>query len=641
MLASLGVLATPVQAASGTYVANCDARLRASASTGASVIDVVSAGASVTVSGQVSGSSWSATCGGSDVSGSNWHVITAVGGKSTSSLYGKASVYAADGLFSVATSPPAGSGGYLNGIDVSKWQGTIDWAKVRSAGYRFAIVKATEGVGYTDPKWTTNRSGARAAGLMVGAYHFARPDANTTLTQARQEAAWFASQIGPMNGMVVPALDLEVRGSQTAAELVAWTKAWLGEFYARTGVKAMIYTSPSFWRTYLGDSRWFADNGYKTLWVAHWTPASSPSVPASNWGGRGWTFWQYTSDGTVPGISGRVDLNRYNGSDLTPVIVGADFSLGLAAGFTTDEGGDVAGSVSIQRSWFTLPVSLAVSGLPAGFTATLGATSTKANSTTLDISAASSVAPGDYAFTVTGTANGLKRTASGTVTVVDGEPPVVVAPRSYLSGSGQLIASSIAVRTTWSASDPAGVGLYATERQSNGGSWMDKGLATPTTTSLTERLTFGSTFRYRTRATDTFDNTSNFAAGPTLKAVRTQQYAKSIKYSSGWTGVYKSKASGGSLRYAKRAGAWASYTFTGRSVAWVAYKGPNRGRADVYIDGVKRGTINTYATTYQARAVVFAANWAKSGKHTIRIVVKGTAGHPRVDLDLFVRLISG
>jgi GH25 family lysozyme M1 (1,4-beta-N-acetylmuramidase) len=72
----------------------------------------------------------------------------------------------------------------------------------------------------------------------------------------------------------------------------------------------MIYMSPSFWRSNLNDSRWFADNGYAILWVAHWG-VTSPSIPGSNWGGRSWTFWQYTSSGTVPGIAGRVDLNRY------------------------------------------------------------------------------------------------------------------------------------------------------------------------------------------------------------------------------------------------------------------------------------------------------------------------------------------
>ena len=78
----------------------------------------------------------------------------------------------------------------------------------------------------------------------------------------------------------------------------------------------MIYTSPSFWETYMGDTRWFADNGYPLLWVAHWG-VSSPRVPAQSWGGRNWTFWQYTNCGSVPGISGCVDLDRFNGTSLS------------------------------------------------------------------------------------------------------------------------------------------------------------------------------------------------------------------------------------------------------------------------------------------------------------------------------------
>jgi lysozyme len=71
----------------------------------------------------------------------------------------------------------------------------------------------------------------------------------------------------------------------------------------------------------MADTRWFADNGYEVLWVAHWTTGASPIMPANNWGGKGWTFWQYTSDGSVPGITGRVDLNRYNGTSLTRVLI--------------------------------------------------------------------------------------------------------------------------------------------------------------------------------------------------------------------------------------------------------------------------------------------------------------------------------
>ncbi|TMC62946.1 MAG: hypothetical protein E6J17_05685, partial [Chloroflexi bacterium] len=66
---------------------------------------------------------------------------------------------------------------------------------------------------------------------------------------------------------------------------------------------------------------WFAANGYGVLWIAHWTTSAEPSVPGGGWGGNGWTFWQYTSDGSVPGIAGRVDLNRYKGTDFTSVLI--------------------------------------------------------------------------------------------------------------------------------------------------------------------------------------------------------------------------------------------------------------------------------------------------------------------------------
>jgi hypothetical protein len=83
----------------------------------------------------------------------------------------------------------------------------------------------------------------------------------------------------------------------------------------------MIYTSPNFWKNSLGNTTMFADQGYGVLWVAHWF-VTSPTVPASNWGGHGWTFWQYDDCGSVPGIAGCVDLDRYNGTDLSPVAFG-------------------------------------------------------------------------------------------------------------------------------------------------------------------------------------------------------------------------------------------------------------------------------------------------------------------------------
>ena len=300
---------TPVPTAAPTiapvvttdYAANCSVRLRTSTSTAAATTTIIDTNSVVTSSAKVTGGSWAADCATS-VSGSSWYMITAVGGRSVSALYGVSALYAASGLFRNVTT----TSGYKEGIDVSHWQGTIDWAKVRAAGKTFAIAKSTEGIGFKDSSYDRNKAAALGQGLKFGAYHFARPGSNNPVV----EADWFVNTSGHQRGMLIPTLDLEVTGGLGTTALTNWVKAWLARVDERLGVKAMIYTSPSFWRTSMGDSRWFADNGYAILWVANWH-VTSPSVPASNWGGRSWTFWQYTSDGVVPGIAGRVDLNRY------------------------------------------------------------------------------------------------------------------------------------------------------------------------------------------------------------------------------------------------------------------------------------------------------------------------------------------
>lgn len=282
-------------------ISNCSVRLRTSPTTEADTTTIIAENTVVTASDAVSGGAWAADCATS-VAGDDWYRIVEVGGQSVSSLYGVPEVYAASGLFRAAS-----TSSYVEGIDVSKWQGVINWPMVAAAGKKFVIAKATEGVGYEDGKYDANKAGAIAAGLAFGAYHFARPDLNP---DGASEADWFVDTAGYQSGMIIPTLDLERHGTLSDAQLIAWVKAWLGRVYERLGVRPMIYASPSFWSTYMGNTRWFADNGYAILWIAHWG-VTSPSVPATNWGGRSWTFWQYTSNGTVPGISGDVDLDRY------------------------------------------------------------------------------------------------------------------------------------------------------------------------------------------------------------------------------------------------------------------------------------------------------------------------------------------
>jgi len=212
------------------------------------------------------------------------------------------------------TPTPTVQPGYVDGIDVSYHQGTIDWAQVASAGKRFAFIRATAGTLTADSAYATNWWGAHTDGLAVGSYHFANPD--TAPNDASNEASWFLQHATIASGDLDPVLDFETSNGLDPASLTAWAQTWLSQVSAATGVRPIIYTNPNFWSTSMADTDWFAANGYTVLWIANWTTASQPTVPAANWGGNGWSFWQHSSTGTVPGIAGFVDLDRFNGSSL-------------------------------------------------------------------------------------------------------------------------------------------------------------------------------------------------------------------------------------------------------------------------------------------------------------------------------------
>jgi len=526
----------------------------------------------------------------------------------------------------------------LEGIDVSHWQGTIDWTKVAAAGKKFAIIKATDDADYVDPMYATNHATAKSVGLWTGAYHFARP--SSAANDAILEADWFAAHANLGAGDLIPALDLEISGGLSVANLQKWVTTFLGEVTAKVGMRPMIYTSPSFWRNNMGDTQALADAGYKTLWIAHWG-VSSPSVPANNWGGRGWTFWQYTSDGTVPGISGRVDLDRFNGTDLTPQAYSAFKLSASIPGGSVKQGARSAASVSILRTNFTSGIALEVSGLPAGATATFDA-----NPTT-DTAAAMTVATdpdpaatptGTYPLTITGVSDGITRTTKLSLVVADGIAPTLGAPITRLWAGRTLGTTTVPVHVNWGAADPSGIAACGLQRSINGGSWTTTALPSPAALSADTAVPFGGTLRPRARATDTKGNTSAWLEGGLVRAKVYQQTSTTIRWSGTWHSATTSSASGGSTRYATTRGASATFSFTGTSVAWVSTKGPTRGAAAIYVDGAYVKTISMYASSGHSRAIVYAKSWSTSGTHTLRVVVSGTAGHARVDVDAFVRL---
>lgn len=533
---------------------------------------------------------------------------------------------------------PAAASSVLEGIDVSRWQNTIDWPMVASAGKAFAIIKATEGTSYVDPTYLTNQAGAKAAGMWTGAYHFARPDAGAN--DALLEAAHFASKVNLGAGDLRPALDLEASGGLSVAALQTWVATFLEEVRVKTGVRAMIYTSPAFWKKYMGDSSALADAGYAVLWVAHWG-VSAPTIPASNWGGHSWTFWQYSNCGTVPGISGCVDLDRFNGTDLAPHAYSNFWLSGSAPAGGVKQGRAAEATVGIARTNFAAEVDLDVTGLPAGATAAFGADPAGGSATTLTVTLADDPAAtpvGTYPLVVTGVAEGLTRTAVLNLLVTDGIAPTVVAPFTSLVTGRSIGSTSIPVRVRWSASDPSGIASHALQRSIDGGSWRGVRLPSATTAAVDQTITVGDAVRQRARTTDAKANTSAYVEGPIVRSMLTQQSASSVRYSGSWRTASSTSASGGSTRYASAAGASATYTFTGSSIGWVAARGPSRGSARVYVDGVYAATVNLYAASGRARVVVFARNWRTVGSHTLRIVVVGTAGRPRVDVDAFVRL---
>lgn len=194
----------------------------------------------------------------------------------------------------------------LNGIDTSHYQGTaIDWRKVIASGRVFAFMKCTDGVSGVDTAFAQNRTAALGAGLRVGAYHFYRyqQDWGPQATSFVKNAAPFDSRLLP------PVLDLEdEQGLLKIGADIGRRRAlvWLQSVENASKRRPIIYTSKSFADTYLTDA---AFSRYP-LWLAAY--AATDPRKAGAWKQN--TFWQYSETGSVPGIKGPVDLDRFYGT---------------------------------------------------------------------------------------------------------------------------------------------------------------------------------------------------------------------------------------------------------------------------------------------------------------------------------------
>jgi GH25 family lysozyme M1 (1,4-beta-N-acetylmuramidase) len=243
-------------------------------------------------------------------------------------------------LAGTAIGPAAQAAYGIGGIDVSHWQGAIDWPAVQASGkVDFAIVKATQGKVDKDPTYKTNASGAVSAGIPIGMYHVATPSKD--LADARAEADHFLKVARPNAGNLLPVLDIELKNvpaGMSPATLESWMRAWLNRVTNVLGARPMVYGSQYLFETKLANSTWFADHGFK-LWFAWPRTPLPPSMPANDWQGQSWTLWQWSWTGSIPGISGDVDRDRYAGTNLTDVEIASITAQPGTGGAITDSTG--------------------------------------------------------------------------------------------------------------------------------------------------------------------------------------------------------------------------------------------------------------------------------------------------------------
>ncbi len=469
------------------------------------------------------------------------------------------------------------------GVDVSQWQEVVDWPRVATTKVRFVIMRATRSTDFIDPTYVTNLTGATTAGLSVGSYHRATPSA--TPGDARAEADHFLDVARNAPGDVLPVLDIEETGGLAPPDLVDWVRGWVVRVRNQLGVRPMLYASPNFWRVNMGDTLWFANQGYP-LWIAHWG-VSSPAVPADDWGGAGWTFWQWTNTGHVAGIDPNVDRDRFNGSDLVAGEIASLTVTSTAGGTVTGDRIDCGGGASDCSRLANPGDDLTLTATP-GPDATLlgwtGACASAGTSPTCDVN-------------VLGT-----RTAAA----VFGYPVDVELTGT---GLGAVVSTPTGLECpgpSCSSVFPAGedVTLTATPDSASGFvSWGGACAGPVHTCTLTVDGPRSVTARF-----DATQQLEQDGAGTAFA----------------WGTRTDPGAIGGSYRWEHRKGATASLAFTGGAVTLFTMGGPAFGRARLSIDGVPVDTIDGYARRSGPRPG-HRLDGLGPGPHVLTVTVLGTA----------------
>jgi lysozyme len=215
----------------------------------------------------------------------------------------------------------------LFGIDVSSFQGSINWSSVHSNGAQWAFAKATEGTYYEDAYFKGNMNNGKAAGMQMGAYHFCRPDIDCPSSEANYFWNFAGGYITADGKSLYPMLDFETfGGSSCEANYTAWMNAWSSDVKAKTShfLHPVIYCSACSGACDLIEydksggiylSAWIADYDGENLYTGNpWGNCDCCNAWVTGCGTGNWTYWQVSSTGQIGGVSGDCDFDAYNGT---------------------------------------------------------------------------------------------------------------------------------------------------------------------------------------------------------------------------------------------------------------------------------------------------------------------------------------
>lgn len=197
----------------------------------------------------------------------------------------------------------------LKGIDVSHWDGTIDWHKVKADHIQFAYIKATGDNSFVDGQFSANVRNARANGIAVGAYHYAKPSAPFHRSEPIRQANLFVKTMrSSMSGFgdIMPVLDFEESGGLSPHDLDQWIRVFVSTVESQTHRKVMLYTSEDF---IMRNANLNGGLSNIPLWVAYYDRLNGGRIPPNIAGWSHWLVWQYSDQGAIPGLSGSTDLN--------------------------------------------------------------------------------------------------------------------------------------------------------------------------------------------------------------------------------------------------------------------------------------------------------------------------------------------